>query len=225
MADFDSALVTETTSEVSETAPIAPIKAEDVVAPPEEAAPVRDDSRTEEVLNIVDDHEEQERTLQSPPTSADDDENNDEDWKELMPPPKAEDEEKEDMDDIDEPVKPPPDDTLAEVQAATSFTGRTSQLVQPVESEEEPDFSKYKTHVAERLWRAQRAADKSGLKSSPELVPLTKEYQKQRKKMANLMRAADDYRDAMRVLAEKKSKVRLEKGDDRACRRVDDGKW
>lgn len=186
----DPALGT-TMPDVSESTPVEPVKVDDVVpVPPPEAAPTRDDSRTEEFLILVDNQEDQERQQVYQTSSSEDDQA----WKEILPPPESDDKVEEEKE--------------GEEKQVGDEEGVNESPDSPVE-EKEPDFSKYKTHVAERLHKAQLAADKAGLKSSPELVPLTNEFQKQRKKMASLIRAANEYRDAMRVMTAKKSKVRV----------------
>ena len=70
-----------------------------------------------------------------------------------------------------------------------------------------PDFSRYKTNVAERLWRAKKEAKDLGATASPDLVPLTKEYQQWRKKMGILNKYIDEYKTAMNVLSEKRNQV------------------
>lgn len=178
-------------------------------APPRDSA--QPNTRTTELLKVVDDQEDQDQPhVFRLPSSAGEE---DEDWGDIFPPPKPED--LGNVDEAGEPMKQEPPETAG---AATAATVATAASVGTGVSQEppaaEPDFSKYKTHIAERLWRAQEAADKSGLKHSSDLVPLTKEYQVQRKKLRNLMRAANEYRDAMRVVAEKKSKVRAGERDE-----------
>jgi len=70
-----------------------------------------------------------------------------------------------------------------------------------------PDFSRYKTNVAERLWRAKKEAKDLGATVSPDLVPLTKEYQLWRKKMSVLNKYIDEYKTAMNVLSEKRNQL------------------
>jgi hypothetical protein len=72
---------------------------------------------------------------------------------------------------------------------------------------EVPDFSQYKTNVAERLWRAKKEAEKLGATAGPDLVPLTKEYQQWRKKMGLLNKYIAEYKAAMHDLSEKRNQV------------------
>ena len=70
-----------------------------------------------------------------------------------------------------------------------------------------PDYSQYKTNVAERLWRAKKEAKSLGATASPDIVPLAKEYQLWRKKMGLLNKYIDEYKTAMNVLSKKRSQV------------------
>lgn len=70
-----------------------------------------------------------------------------------------------------------------------------------------PDYSQYKTNVAERLWRAKKEAKSLGATASPDIVPLAKEYQLWRKKMGLLNKYIDEYKTAMNVLSKKRSQL------------------
>jgi hypothetical protein len=185
-----------------------------------------------------DDQKEQQTVYQTSSNSVDaaavdDNEEEDQSWMDVLPPLRNDEEEKNPeeeyvgdivvVDDEEErsnsPVVEPvavASSGMATSSSASSSSGemieRTSQLLEFVQGRDEPDFSQNKTNVAQRLYKAQLVADKSGMKSSPDLVPLTREYQIQRKKMANLIHAAEAYRDAMAVMAETKSKVRRRGG-------------
>lgn len=74
-------------------------------------------------------------------------------------------------------------------------------------AEQPPDFSHYKTNVAQRLWNAQQVAEKAGKNQSGELVRLLKEYQAYRRKTRQLIKAADDYQAAMKNVTATRSKV------------------
>jgi hypothetical protein len=79
---------------------------------------------------------------------------------------------------------------------------------QQAETESPPDFSKYTTNVAQRLWNAQQVAEKEGKNQSGELIRLLKEYQAYRKKVRNMIKAADDYQAALKNVTATRSKVR-----------------
>jgi len=83
------------------------------------------------------------------------------------------------------------------------------QIVQPVarETDDLPDFSKYKTNVAERLWRANKASEKAEVTSSPDLLKLSKEYQDWRTKMGFLNKYIEEYATAMQVASEKRNQL------------------
>ena len=75
------------------------------------------------------------------------------------------------------------------------------------DDEEVPDFSQYKTNVAERLWRARKEAEKLGATAGPHLIPLTQEYQLWRKEMGILNKYIAEYKAAMHDLSEKRNQV------------------
>merc|ERR1712176_1127329 len=72
---------------------------------------------------------------------------------------------------------------------------------------QEPDFSKHRTNVAERLWRAVKAGEESGSGESPDIVAHEKEFQEFRKNMALLSRYVDEYAEAMQVVVEKRDQL------------------
>lgn len=120
------------------------------------------------------------------------DEQNVGDWDDVPPPPE------EDADAAEEKTDDNNDADVGdaeEVQAA---------------SEETPDFSKYNTNVAERLWRAKKAAEQSYVTSSPDLIKHAGEYQAWRQKMGFLNKYIEEYDTAMQVVAEKRNQVRDE---------------
>ena len=152
--------------------------------PPPEAAPA---TKTDELLKVVEDQESPE-VFKSAVTSDDsigekgvqaeeEDTTDEEDasnrnWKEVLPPP---------------PPPTNPDDADEKYEAV--LTSPTEVKVdetggkgaaQPPPQDEQPDFSNYKTNVARRLWEAQETAEKAGVKSSSDMVPLTREFQKYR---------------------------------------------
>jgi len=117
------------------------------------------------------------------------DEQNVGDWDDVPPPPE------EDADAAEEKTDDNNDADVGdaeEVQAA---------------SEETPDFSKYNTNVAERLWRAKKAAEQSYVTSSPDLIKHAGEYQAWRQKMGFLNKYIEEYDTAMQVVAEKRNQL------------------
>jgi hypothetical protein len=153
----------------------------------------------------------------NPSSGDDDDDTTDEenDWKEVLPPPPAP-IKAEDADERYGSTKPPPDTPTTVATAGTTPapsvpvkpTANPSQKQQSSQEQEgEPDFSHYKTNVARRLWEAQEKAEKAGVKSSPDMVPLTREFQNYRKHMNNLVRYVDEYQQAMRVMRAKRKQV------------------
>jgi len=196
---------------------------------PAESAPTHDSmggdsTKSDEILKVVDDQE-QPQVFQSP--SADDEEDyvaddsseeeveeddeEDSNWKEVIPPPSAPtlaEDVDEKYDDV--PSKAPPETPGTVATAGTTLPpGQVASQSQHLSSQEEaePDFSQCKTNVGRRLWLAQEKAEKAGMKSSPDMVPLTREFQKYRKDMNNLIRYIDEYQEAMRLLKAKRTKL------------------
>mmetsp|Transcript_17146 Transcript_17146/g.39407 ORF Transcript_17146/g.39407 Transcript_17146/m.39407 type:complete len:396 (+) Transcript_17146:82-1269(+) len=136
--------------------------------------------------DVTDDREEDEwDSVQAPPKDEDDG---------LVPSAPDTDGEEKFVDEVDEseieqPYKPRPPPSVDD-----SVDGR-------------PDFSKYTTNVAERLWRAKNKAKESGVTASPDLVPLAREYQTWRKKMGLLNRYIDEYQAAMKEVTAKRHQV------------------
>ncbi|MGK3734284.1 MAG: hypothetical protein ACI8RD_006755 [Bacillariaceae sp.] len=164
------------------------------------------------------------------------DELEDGDWSGVLPPPDTE-EEEEGGDEIIPPAPPieveenaeektnDDDDDLDIVEDTGDSPGALVEeettvmpMVQPYKPRappkspqeddgEVPDFSQYKTNVAERLWRAKKEAEKLGATAGPDLVPLTKEYQQWRKKMGMLNKYIAEYKGAMHNLSVKRNQV------------------
>lgn len=142
---------------------------------------------------------------------------------------KEEAEEEPDVGDFDD-VEPPPEDEVpaapeeepvpeeeeaeAPVDEEKPYDEEVPEEAAPEEAapeepvDETPDFSIYKTNVAERLWRAKEAAKEVEVTTSPDLVKRAKEYQEWRKKMDILNKCVDDYSDAMKTLSDSRNAVR-----------------
>ena len=114
-----------------------------------------------------------------------------------------------DWDDVPPPPEEDADDAEEKTDDHNDADGADAEEVQAA-SEETPDFSKYKTNVAERLWRAKKAADQLDVRSSPDLIKYAGEYQAWRKKMGFLNKYIEEYETAMQVVSEKRNKVRDE---------------
>jgi hypothetical protein len=164
--------------------------------------------KLEEVLKVVVNPEES-VVFQSHSTNDDTNTNDDEeetDWREILPPP---------------PPPPLPDDsdeqyevihtkfTPTESPTTVETTGCDTTIVHHISRAEAavPNFAQYKTNVARRLLEAQETAGNTGQKSSPDLVPLKREFQQHRKKMRTLIRYLDEYQEAMQVLKNKRTQV------------------
>jgi hypothetical protein len=129
-------------------------------------------------------------------------------WKEILPPPPV----TTLTDDPDEKYEVIPTKlTTPETSTTVATTGGTTTIVHHTLKEEQrqaiPEFSQYKTNVARRLWEAQQTAGNAGQKSSPDLVPLKREFQQYRKKMRTLIRFIDEYQEAMQILKDKRTQV------------------
>jgi len=85
-----------------------------------------------------------------------------------------------------------------------SFSGRGEK---PIKDDEEPDFAKYRTNVAERIYKARKAAANKEPTASPNLVKHAQEYQDWRASMALLNRNIAEYATAMKVLSEKRNQL------------------
>uniref|UniRef100_A0A7S4AAL4 Uncharacterized protein n=1 Tax=Pseudo-nitzschia australis TaxID=44445 RepID=A0A7S4AAL4_9STRA len=135
--------------------------------------------------------------------TSDDDEEADE-WNEVVPPPKD--------DEYNGLVPPTPridsDSDEEEKKFELPYTERPPPSISSVGSKDEgPDFSSYKTNVAERLWRAKTEARKAGVKIAANLEPLARDYQQWRKKMGLLNKYLEEYQTAMEVVSEKRNKL------------------
>lgn len=117
------------------------------------------------------------------------DEQNVGDWDDVPPPPE------EDADAAEEKTDDNNDADAGDAEEAQAA------------SEETPDFSKYNTNVAERLWRAKKAAEQSYVTSSPDLIKHAGEYQAWRQKMGFLNKYIEEYDTAMQVVAEKRNQL------------------
>mmetsp|Transcript_13366 Transcript_13366/g.27654 ORF Transcript_13366/g.27654 Transcript_13366/m.27654 type:complete len:381 (+) Transcript_13366:58-1200(+) len=127
---------------------------------------------------------------------------------------KEEAEEEPDVGDFDD-VEPPPEDEVpaapeeeveAPVDEEKPYDEDVPEEAAPEEPvDETPDFSIYKTNVAERLWRAKEAAKEVEVTTSPDLVKRAKEYQEWRKKMDILNRCVDDYSASMKTLSDSRN--------------------
>jgi hypothetical protein len=195
--------------------------------------PATTTSKTDELLKVVDDSEEPdvfksavgvsssvdddyeddekdyvEHIEHVTPEDEENDDDNDNDWEEVLPPPpppvKA--------DDVDEKYESTVTPLTPSTVAATAFASVASPAGQKQKEDEnaEPDFSNCKTNVGKRLWLAQEKADNAGQKSSPDMVPLTREFQKFRKQLNSLIRCIDEYHDAMRVMKAKRAQVSID---------------
>lgn len=107
-----------------------------------------------------------------------------------------------DIDDFDD-VQPPPEDEVPDTKPFDEEAAHEEEVV-----DDTPDFSIYVTNVAERLWRANKAAEQIKITTSPDLIKRTAEYQEWRKKMDLLNKYVDDYSAAMKALSEKRNTVR-----------------
>ena len=183
-------------------------------APPPEAAPVP--TKTDELLKVVEDQEQPEVFQSAVDNSIGEKESDDiedttdeedasnNNWKEVLPPPPP-------------PTKPEDADEKYEMVLTSPTniqvdeTGGKGQP--PAQEQQQPDFSQYKTNVARRLWEAQETAEKAGVKSSSDMVPLTREFQKYRKNMSHLIKLIDDYSEAQKVMKAKRAAV-----SERLCR-------
>ena len=153
------------------------------------------------------DSDENEKAVEA--ETSDDDEETDE-WNEVIPPPKG--------DEYNGLVPPTPpidsdtdeeksDDELKEMKFELPYTERPPPSISSDGSKGAPDFSSYKTNVAERLWRAKNEAKKAGVVVAADLVPLAREYQQWRKKMSLLNKYLEEYQTAMQVVSEKRNQV------------------
>ncbi len=131
------------------------------------------------------------------------------------PPTEPVEETKEDAEDIGDlsDDEPPPEEEAAEEEKIEK--PYDEDPVEEPEEEGPPDFSIYKTNVAERLWRAKEAAKLMEVTASPDLVKRTKEYQEWRKKMDLLNRYVEEYSAAMKDLSEKRHQVCMRLGRQR----------
>lgn len=108
---------------------------------------------------------------------------------------------------------PPTGDEVPEppaIQTGTSEeTEKTGNVAEPESIEEAkedvPDFSKYRTNVAERLWRA-TVVDRND-SHVPDIVSYEQEFQDFRKKMGLLNKYVDEYANAMKEVTEKRNKL------------------
>jgi len=139
------------------------------------------------------------------------DEQDAKDWDDVAPPP---------ADTVPEAPEAPPteeekeaddsetyDDFADEKKAdefAKPFSGRGEKTIK---KDEEPDFAKYSTNVAERIFMARKAAAKREPTASPNLVKHAQEYQDWRASMALLNKNIDEYATAMKVLSEKRNQL------------------
>jgi hypothetical protein len=168
-------------------------------ASPPEAAPA---NKTDELLKVVDDQEQfemfQSAIAIDDSIGEDDDTTDEEDnkWREVLPPPPT-------------PTKPEEMDEKYETVLSNANTVEVDETGGHGHSQEsqEPDFSKYKTNVARRLWEAQETAEKAGVKSSSDMVPLTREFQQYRKKMNTLIKLIDEYSEAQKAMKAKRAQV------------------
>ena len=92
-------------------------------------------------------------------------------------------------------------------QLVNPYNSRSPPTITQDDDEAVPDFSRYSTNVAERLWRAKKEAEKLGVTASPSLVPLAREYQQWRKEMGILNKYIDEYKEAMEKLCVKRNQV------------------
>lgn len=214
--------MTETTLD-SESAPdlTTEMPEQDIDQDEEAASTGSNPDKTNELLAVVD---EQESKDQAPEVFAaaepaeeedeeeDDDDDGEDDEDQLIP------SEAEFFDGIEAPPvttedEKYDDDAAPEAMQATTDAIEEAKLVaakmnqQQEESEVPPDFSQYKTNVAQRLWNAQQTAQKAGVKQSCELIRLLKEYQAYRKKIRNMIKAADDYQAALKNVTACRGKV------------------
>lgn len=112
---------------------------------------------------------------------------------------------------------PPPDfensmDLAAQVEKMYSQPYKERPPPEPVAVAQKgangkPDFTQYKTNVAERLWRAKEEASKAKITASPDLVPLARDYQEWRKQMGLLTKYIDDYSMAMQNVSDKRDQL------------------
>ncbi|KAL3925948.1 MAG: hypothetical protein SGILL_000049 [Bacillariaceae sp.] len=170
--------------------------------PAPEAAPA---AKTDEILKVVDDQEQPEvfksavdidNSIGGEDVTEGEDKD---DWKEVLPPPQTP-TKPEEADEAYEavPTKPVPE---------TPTTVATGQTQQQQKGEEKPDFSNCKTDVGRRLWEAQETAEKAGVKSSSDLVPLTRDFQQYRKKMNTLIKLIDEYSEATNIMKAKRQQL------------------
>lgn len=104
--------------------------------------------------------------------------------------------------------EPPPEEEAPEADEEEKIEKPYDE--DPVEEEpvdETPDFSIYKTNVAERLWRAKEASKLMEITTSPDLVKRAADYQEWRKKMDVLNKYVDEYSTAMKILSEKRNQL------------------
>jgi len=124
-------------------------------------------------------------------------------------------EEKKDDDDLDivaemlvnEDTMTDPPQEQQQQQLVNPYNSRSPTSIPQDDDEPVPDFSRYSTNVAERLWRAKKEAEKLGVTASPSLVPLAREYQQWRKEMGVLNKYIDEYKAAMELLSAKRNQL------------------
>ena len=107
-------------------------------------------------------------------------------------------------------VPEPP--AVEEEKTEDADTEKVENLSEPVATEEAedpvPDFSKYRTNVAERLWRATQVADNEEEPRFPDIITYEKDFQAFRKKMGLLNKYVDEYATALKEVSEKRNQVR-----------------
>jgi len=121
-----------------------------------------------------------------------------------------------DINEWSDDEQPPPGDTVDAVPEAPVVEEEEEKVEKRVDfidteavaaEEDIPDFSKYRTNVTERLWRAKKADEEADGTSSPDIFKHEKEFQEFRKQMALLNRYVVDYENAMLAVAAKRNQV------------------
>jgi hypothetical protein len=111
-----------------------------------------------------------------------------------------------------EDEKPTPDATDAveapiPMQEKKEGTPKDGEGITTSIKAEKEDLSKYKTQVASRLAKALEEMSPSSAHRSPDLVPLTKDFQNMRKKLRSLIVSAKAYQKATLKVEKSRSKV------------------